>query len=280
MAIGGKQTKKAKKQGTSRSVMGRLMPPVDVRGESQLAELEKRIKSGPLTLVLVYADWCGHCTEFKPTMEQLERCPGRTVQTARVRDDMFPKSSLANTTKIEGYPTLMLVKKNGEATAFKKSSGEVTNAIPDHTNVNKMKLIVRNAGTPEGQALLNQGGPRTNEEIVNMKPLSTYEVTQQNVVAGEASTNLPHNILADRMETAVVNRQNTMLANSKQPELKGAVAPAVGGRQAGGSLFSQLTMAAQQLAPAAALFLASGAMKGRRGTRKSRRSRRITHRRR
>ena len=267
------------KKSQSRSVMGRLMPPVDIRGESQLAELEKRIKAGPLTLVLVYADWCGHCTEFKPTMGQLESCPGRTIQTARVRDDMFPKSSLANT-KIEGYPTLMLVKKNGEATSFKNSSGEITNAIPDHTDVNKMKIIVRNAGTPEGQTLLNQGGPRTNEEIVNMKPLSTYEVSQQNVVAGEPTTNLPRNILADRMEASVVNRQNTMLANSKQPELKGAVAPAIGGIQAGGSLFSQLTMAAQQLGPAAALFLASGAMKGRKGSRSSRRTRRRTTRRR
>jgi thiol-disulfide isomerase/thioredoxin len=272
MRVGGKQTKKTK-QGKSRSVMGRLMPPVDIRGESQLAELDKRIKSGPLTLVLVYADWCGHCTEFKPTMDQLEQTPGRTIQTARVRDDMFPKSSLAST-KLEGYPTLMLVKKNGEATAFKKSSGEVTNAIPDHTDVNKMKLIVRNAGTPEGQALLNQGGPRSNEEIINMEPLSTYEVSERNVVAGHPSTNLPNNILADRLETTVVNRQNTTLANSKQGELKGAVAPAVGGRQAGGSLFSQLTLAAQQLAPAAALFLASGAMKGRKATRRVRRTRR------
>lgn len=274
MAVGGKQTKKATKGSKSRSVMGRLMPPVDIRGESQLAELDKRIKAGPLTLVLVYADWCGHCTEFKPTMDSLETTPGRTIQTARVRDDMFPKSSLANT-KLEGYPTLMLVKKNGEATAFKKSSGEVTNAIPDHTDVNKMKLIVRNAGTPEGQALLNQGGPRTNEEIVNMKPLSTYPVSKQNVVAGEPSTNLPHNILADRLEAGVVNRQNNVLVNSKQGELKGAVAPAIGGRQAGGSLFSQLTMAAQQLAPAAALFLASTAStKRRKQTRRARRKNR------
>lgn len=270
MAVGGKQTKRVK-QGKSRSVMGRLMPPVDIRGESQLAELDKRINSGPLTLVLVYADWCGHCTEFKPMMKQLEQTPGRTIQTARVRDDMFSRSNLANHTTIEGYPTLMLVKKNGDATIFKNSSGEITNAIPDHTDVSKMKIIVRNAGTPEGQTLLNQGGPRTNEEIVNMQPLSTYEVSERNVVAGEPSTNLPRNILADRMESSVVNRQNTMLANSKKGELKGAVAPAIGGPQMGGSLFSQLTMAAQQLAPAAALFLASGAMKGPRSSRKTRR---------
>ena len=70
------------------------MPPVDITSPSQVSELNKRISIGPITLVLVYADWCGHCQRFKPMMEQLENMSGRTVQTARIRDDMVPQSSL------------------------------------------------------------------------------------------------------------------------------------------------------------------------------------------
>ena len=135
--------------------MGSLMSPVDVTSTSMLGDLDKRIKSGPLTLVLVYADWCGHCNRFKPMMKQLENLNNRSIQMARVRDDIYPKTPLALKNKVEGYPSLLLVDSAGNAMNFKQPSGEVTNSVPDHTNMSKMTALVRTAGTPEGINLLN-----------------------------------------------------------------------------------------------------------------------------
>ncbi len=216
--------------------MGRLMPPVDIREEDQLKELEKRIAEGPLTLVLVYADWCGHCQSFKPKMEELEKCDGRSVQTARIRDDMFPKSVLSNT-KIEGYPTLMLVKKNGEAANFKSESGSITNAIPDHTDMNKMKTIVRNAGTPTGIELLEKA-------TVDSNTLSSPTGNVNLNLTANPNTpipNMPNNILSDRLSEKSVNQLNRNMMNSTNILLKESTKNA---RQTGGgkneSLFSQL----------------------------------------
>ncbi len=263
---GGKsKTKKKSKSASPRSVMGRLLPPVDITSTSQLNELDKRIKMGPITLVLVYADWCGHCQHFKPMMEKLENLPGRTVQTARVREDVFPSSSLSSS-KIEGYPSLMLVKKNGDVQSFKNKSGEVTNAIPDHTDMNNMSLIVKNAGKNEAVNALEASQnmsvatPSANTKNAVNKPMSVDEV--------DIST--PENIVADRLSEETVETLNNNLVNASNANVQQTTKPAVGG---GGSLYSQLMLAAKKVAPAAALFLAADALrKKRRGTKKVKKS--------
>ncbi len=231
-----KKSKSAMRTAQPRSAMGRLMPPVDIREEKQLDELKKRITKGPLTLVLVYADWCGHCQSFKPKMEELEKCEGRSIQTARIRDDMLPKSMLSNA-KIEGYPTLMLVKKNGEVANFKSESGSITNAIPDHNDMNKMKTIVRNAGTSNGVELLEQATVDTNDFLSPTGSVNLNLTANPNAPIPDMATN----VVTDRLSEKSVNQLNRNMINSSNTLLKEStrVAKQVGGGQPE-SLFSQL----------------------------------------
>jgi len=226
--------------------MGRLLPPIDVNSEDKLSELNKRISIGPVTLVFVYADWCGHCTHFKPEMDKLEASPDRSIQTARIRDDMLPKSSL-NGTKINGYPSLMLIKKNGEATMFKNKDGEVTNAIPEHNDLNKMMTIVRSAGTPEGIKLLSGEQPNTAATINNLNTVPVNNILESN-------ESMPTNVVSDR----IVENDTKILTAT----------------MSGGSmgLWGHLLAVSQRIAPAAALFLASSSLnkKKRKTRRKSR----------
>jgi thiol-disulfide isomerase/thioredoxin len=247
----------------SQSMMGRLLPPIDITSEKQLDELNKRIANGPATLVLVYADWCGHCQRFKPTMEKLENMSGRSIQTARIRDDVFPKSSLSSS-KIEGYPTLMLIDKDGKPTSFKNNNGEVSNAIPDHTDINKMSILVRNAGKPEGVALLKDS------------PLS--KASNATVNTNTPTPFIPKNILADRLSESSVNKLNTNLINSSNSLINASTKSIKGGGN-GGGLWSHLMIASKNVAPAAALFLGAESTRKRRGGskkyKKSRKNRRI-----
>jgi len=285
---------KKNKGNKSRSLMGSLLPPVDIQDESQLDELDSRISIGPVSIFLVYADWCGHCQKFKPMMEELENDPNRTVQIGRIRDDVFPKSSL-NGTKIEGYPTLMLVKKDGSAVSFKNSQGMITNAIPDHTNMNQMKTLIRTAGTPQGQSLLQATKVnKPNNNILSMKPLSPVpmnttsnnpvqsasETVEEPISTNQSST--PPNIIADRLSEPTVNHLNTALANSTKVLRQSGNNPMqLGGgpnSQSGGSLWSQLIRASYDVAPAAALFLGASMLnKSRRSspTRKMKKSKKV-----
>lgn len=240
--------------------MGRLLPPVDITSTSQLNDLDERIRSGPLTLVLIYADWCGHCQRFKPMMSKLESMPGRSIQTARVRDDVFPSSSISSQ-KINGYPSLMLIDKNGNSTLFKDKHGNVSNTVPEYTDMSKMTTLVRNAGTPQGQTLLTIS--KSEESVVpNVKPLS-------------GTPNVEKNIVADRLSVEQVSNLNTQMANSSNPTVANATKTTQSGGQQGGmgmGLFGSLIAASQQLAPAAALFLGAEVLNKKR-TRKSRKTR-------
>jgi thiol-disulfide isomerase/thioredoxin len=253
--------------------MGRLLPPVDIRKDAQLDELQKRITKGPLTLVLVYADWCGHCQRFKPMMDELEKFPNRSVQTVRIRDDMFPKSSISSA-KVEGYPSLMLVKKSGEVATFKTPEGELTNAIPEHTNMQKMTSLVRSAGTDEGLNLLN--GKEPSNAVLTMKPATIQ--AQSNAASNPESPvpSIPTNIVADRLPSNNVAALNTNLVETTNANLQGATAPVTSEplKQAGGSLWSQLMIASQAVAPAAALFLGAEAARSRKHSKKARKTRR------
>ena len=155
-----RKSKKSKKSST-RSLKGRILPPVDITNVNDLNELDKRLDAGPITLVFVYADWCGHCQRYKPNMDELEGMSNRSVQTVRIRDDVFPKSSI-NGAKIEGYPSLLLIKprenaeENPKPVVFEQENGETTNVIPDHHNMQNMGAIVANAGTPAGLKILDK----------------------------------------------------------------------------------------------------------------------------
>lgn len=234
-----------KKQYMPRSAMGAIMKPVDVDSEQKIPELDTRIQLGSLSLVFVYAPWCGHCQHFKPVMDELENIPNRSVQIARVRDDIYPKTALGKKVPVDGYPSLMLVKPDNSVTVFQNESGEKSNSIPNYTNKNLMKSIVENAGTPEGLALMNKATVR--EEAVE----NIGEVGAENLVESVPEpSNLQKNILEGQQRVIDTGKKSFHAA------------------QSGGSLYNFLLQVSQELAPAAALGAAALYRRSCRHTRK------------
>lgn len=124
-----KQTRKAKKR------------VLDVDTISKIPALEKLLKSGKITIVLIYADWCGHCHTFKKNVWNPMCSKEATHNRVAVNEKVLANTSLANA-NIEGYPSVLVVNENGKAEEFKTPEGKPTNAIPTPKTPEEMTRIV------------------------------------------------------------------------------------------------------------------------------------------
>ena len=182
--------------------MGRIMSPVDVRSADKVGAFEGMLGSGPITLVLVYADWCGHCQRFKKeTWNDLTAMSNRKMNIAAVRDDMLPKTSLANS-KIKGYPSLMLVGTDKRPAEFSED-GEVTNAMPSNEKKNL-------------QSLLQTPLPEMNESMVTPVKMGSP------MIAASAVNSTPPSPMANLTGT-LKPPSPTMAADASQDEIDEAV---------------------------------------------------------
>lgn len=146
---------------------------VDVRSKKDVKDLENTIQIGPITIVLIYADWCGYCKQFmenvwkKLLMKQLK------AKLASVHHDQLQYTSLRDA-KFKGYPSVLVVGSDGQPASFPLSSmsKETTNAMPK-TDLKTLETIAEADST----AILS--GERSLEEEENSLEANT--LTQNNV---------------------------------------------------------------------------------------------------
>jgi thiol-disulfide isomerase/thioredoxin len=235
--------------------------------------------------VLVYADWCGHCKEFKPIFENAEKSPNRTAQTVKVNDVMFPqvtdiiKNKLnmnATPMSVEGYPSVILVDKKGnmiQNVAAVKDQGtmnslmEKAGTLAAKASVNNTRSKSKNnSGTNvlEGKPLPplrvspNSIAPSVNVEPVGVnveKSIGSYR-NKSNVAKSleneQDITSVPTSVEPPSIENDII--ANSANSANSQPNSR---------RQGGGGLLAALGSSAYQLAPAGVLLALAATMKRR-----------------
>lgn len=135
---GSKRSKKGKK------VIGPDMKhdQIDVTKVEQVDQLVEHIKNNIVTLVLIYADWCGHCGVFKKGIwKKLADMKDRKMPMALINDSVLKDTPFADL-KIDGYPTTTLIGKDMKAATIKKENGEETNALEGHNDLDSMTRLV------------------------------------------------------------------------------------------------------------------------------------------
>lgn len=145
----------------------------------------------PIILVLVYADWCGHCQHFKPDWRSLEKLPSRNMPMVSIRDDVFSQSPLNNMVTAEGYPTVAVVKPSANLAVNlptrekSKLTNVVTNASLIAESPEDLNSNVKN--------VLSSNGIKTNNYVNtnNMYPENTVEVGKSKSTPKPISNNLP-----------------------------------------------------------------------------------------
>jgi len=104
--------------------------------------------SKPIKVTLFHANWCGHCTTFKPEWERLKKIGGadKYIEFVDYEDSKIP-SELRS--KVEGYPTIKIsVNGNEYSHDGKRTAEDIYQSILD-----KIKTM--------------RGGSRSNNKLHN-----------------------------------------------------------------------------------------------------------------
>lgn len=64
-------------------------------------------------VTLFYADWCGHCVQFKPTWNELKKVFDKSNIKYEEYEDSKDEDIIAEN-NIGGYPTIMIENENGK----------------------------------------------------------------------------------------------------------------------------------------------------------------------
>ena len=198
-----------------RSTAGKIFSPLDVRSDKVIGEFKKRITQGPLTIIMVYADWCGHCHTMKPHFDTAANNKGRSIQAVKVQDVMLPAvnaainkgiNKSAKPINVEGYPSIVMVDKQG-------------NVVTDVEPIKNTKTMIN---------VMNQAGPLAEEAKLSEIPTNEVPVM--------ASTNNYESIQLNNKSASNKALRNSALRNSalrntnknKKPSLAALGAEEVG----------------------------------------------------
>jgi thiol-disulfide isomerase/thioredoxin len=104
--------------------------------------LEEMLKGGKITIVLIYADWCGACHRFRKNVWGPMCKKGALHNRAAVEESQLNNTPLGDKVNIEHFPSVIVVNEKGEVEDIPKPDGTVTNAIPTPKTVEEMERIV------------------------------------------------------------------------------------------------------------------------------------------
>lgn len=177
----GKYAKKSRRRHKVQSTVGNILPPIDVRSPKDIPGFMKRVLAGPVTIVLVYADWCGHCVEFMPKFKSMIRSPERTTQVAsiessmekQVKDALQKNNSQVKPINVEGYPTTLIMDNKGNKVTSIPRESVLTALNMGGPLAEKSIAKSPIAQLPIAQPSPNMQPPPTAEPLPNMQPPPT-----------------------------------------------------------------------------------------------------------
>jgi thiol-disulfide isomerase/thioredoxin len=158
--------------------LGKVSPYIDVRSPKDVSKFESLLSSGP-TLVLIYADWCGHCQRFKQEMwNECANSSNKSMNTAAVHFDMVENTSMKSA-PVEGYPTLFEV----------KSPNSSPTVVPTPRSKEELETLV-NENTLQSERMVanSQAASRNTfvpEDVESLPPATEKETVSELAAPGK-----------------------------------------------------------------------------------------------
>jgi thiol-disulfide isomerase/thioredoxin len=172
------------KKSTARKSKKSTASTLDVRTPKDIPMFEKLLSKGPMAMVLVYADWCGYCTQFKDKVwNDSTLSKTKNVNTAAVHYDMLENTSLKNT-PVKGYPSMFLVGTDKEAKEVPTPQTSQDLLKFDNTSANALNNTT-NGNTNNENNTTNRNNNNMNNNMNNiMKNNNNVNNNNNNMIDG------------------------------------------------------------------------------------------------
>ena len=99
---------------------------------SEFGAVEKLIRQGPVTLILVTSPTCPHCHTYKPIWKELQKTPNKNVNMVNMEASVYDQTPLSEKKPIESVPSVLFVNKGGSVSE-----------VSDIRNTTKMSNLIQ-----------------------------------------------------------------------------------------------------------------------------------------
>lgn len=76
--------------------------------------IHPQITQGNPGMLLIWANWCGHCQRFKPTFNELCKQLGKDFPCTSIEDAELSNDELKSALDFRGYPTIKFFDQSGK----------------------------------------------------------------------------------------------------------------------------------------------------------------------
>ena len=304
----GKLTRHRRVGAHKQSQMGKIMPPITIQNNGDIMKAVKRIMTGPLTMIVIMADWCGHCQTLKPKYNSIMANSHHTIQNVAIDETMADQfndaltKSIAGSKPLEvnGFPSLLLLDKNGHVKSAVPNDLSIIKSTTENMG-NATNNKSKNVSVPTMETTKEEEEEEEEEENNTMsQKVPVIKVNTQSVQEEYEPASINKSVSGKKVSLSPlpISKQSQQLNQSNQSNLASPPAPEssmsadgiIPSRkspteelsQKGGSLYGSIASAAYKLAPPAVLMAAAAAMmkhkrnnsRNSRKTKKNRRSKR------
>ena len=95
-------------------MLGKQLKSIDFNVNNNGVYVNSRKTNGKAGLLLIYADWCGHCQRFKPTFTEIASILGNDFPCTSIEDSELNGDKLRTALDFKGYPTIKFFDQSGK----------------------------------------------------------------------------------------------------------------------------------------------------------------------
>ncbi len=211
---------RSRKTTTRKRTQARKAPTLDIKSSSDVKKALGIMKKHPLTIVLVFANWCPHCHTFMHRWNKLKGIPNRTSPMIAV-EQQFSNDLLSNMSdengkppQIQGYPTLLASTNKGNTNVgVEVSTGDETALM----NLAKNGNATLNGNNNENSDNMNIN--TNNENSANMNTNNENSANMNINSNNENSVNMNNNnnndFAASYSNESIPNKKNKRTAGKE-----------------------------------------------------------------